>query len=105
MNFMNTHALVSSHLQDELASKITRAAYCMVKGDHKFRGWLKREGSLQRILDKSKKILVDYVDVPGEIDIPPSCTMDMFYTEIVVEGRKFLFPLEVALENKTKDVE
>ena len=67
--------------------------------------WLKHEGVLYRILDRSSKLLVDVVDVPGGVVIPPTCTLDLYYAEILIEGRRFMWSLEVSLESKARDAE
>ena len=65
--------------------------------------WLKREGLLYHILDRASKLLVDFVDVPGNVVIPLACTLDLYYAEILVEGRRFMWSLEVSLEGNTRD--
>lgn len=67
--------------------------------------WLRREGILYRILDRAGKLLVDFFDVPGGVVIPPACTLDLYYVEILVEGRRFMWSLEVSLEGNTRDAE
>ncbi|MCO5611907.1 hypothetical protein L7F22_066166 [Adiantum nelumboides] len=87
------------------SNKITRTSYGLVKGDHKFCSWIKREGTIYGILDRASKMLLDYVDEPDGVTILPSCTLELYYSAIVVEGRKFIFPIEVSLKIKNKDVE
>ncbi|MCO5604571.1 hypothetical protein L7F22_058739 [Adiantum nelumboides] len=65
---------------------------------------MKREGAIQRVLDGASTLLLDYVDVPGGITVPPASTLELYYGVVVMEARKFLFPLEVALESKNTEV-
>lgn len=67
--------------------------------------WLKREGTIQKVLDGASTLLQDYVDMPGGIIIPPATTLELYYGEILIEARKVLFPLEVSLGNKNNDAE
>lgn len=67
--------------------------------------WLRREGYLARVYERAAQLVSDFLDVPGGTIVPHDCTLGSYFDEIKFEARPYLYPLEVSLEAKTKDVE
>ncbi|KAI5077627.1 hypothetical protein GOP47_0007451 [Adiantum capillus-veneris] len=105
---LNLIALQDAPVQNKIhwislleADKITRGAYGLKKGDHVFR----IEGFLARVFERAFQIVSDLMDVPGVVPLPHDSTLTFYFEEIKFEARPFLFPIEVSLGAKTKDVE
>ncbi|KAI5076304.1 hypothetical protein GOP47_0008369, partial [Adiantum capillus-veneris] len=83
------------------ADKITRSVYGLKKGDHVFR----IEGFLARVFQRAFQIVSDLLDVPAVVPLQHDCTLAFYFEEIKFEARPYLFPIEVSLGVKTKDID
>ncbi|MCO5610107.1 hypothetical protein L7F22_064342, partial [Adiantum nelumboides] len=106
LNLIALHdALVQNKIQWILlleSDKITRAAFGLKKRDHPFRQWL---GYLAHIFERATQLVADYLDVQRGAPLSHDCTFMSYFEEIKFEARPYLFPMEVSLEAKTKEVE
>ncbi|KAI5055425.1 hypothetical protein GOP47_0028946 [Adiantum capillus-veneris] len=105
---LNLIALQDAPVQNKIhwislleADKITRGTYGLKKGVHVFR----IEGFLARVFERAFQTVSDLMDVPGVVPLPHDSTLTFYFEEIKFEARPILFPIEVSLGAKTKDVE
>lgn len=55
--------------------------------------------------DRALQLVTDVLGTCEDVVLSHDCTLMFYFEEIKLEARPFLFPLEVSLEMRTKDVE
>ncbi|MCO5567253.1 hypothetical protein L7F22_020942 [Adiantum nelumboides] len=86
------------------ADMVIRMAYGLGKSEAAFREWLRREGFFARIYDRANHMVTDFLDVLGGVDLSHDCTLGFYFDEIKHEARPYLYPKEVELEGRRKEV-
>ncbi|KAI5082090.1 hypothetical protein GOP47_0001833 [Adiantum capillus-veneris] len=109
---INLIAIVDAPIQNKLlwlslleADNLTKTAYGIKKGDAAYRTWLRREGLLARVYDRALQLVTYMLGTCGDIVLSADCTFMFYFEEIKLEAMPHLFPLEVSLEMRTKDVD
>lgn len=60
---------------------------------------------MARVFDRASQLVADMLGTCGDVDLSPDNTLSLYFEEIKLEARPYLFPLEVSLEMRTKDAD
>lgn len=60
---------------------------------------------MARVYDRASQLVTDMLGACGNVELLPDDTLALYFEDIKLEARPYLFPLEVSLEMRTKDVD
>lgn len=65
---------------------------------------------MARVYDRASQLVIDMLGTCGDVVLSPDNTLTLYFEEIKLEARPYLFPLEVSLvevslEMRTKDAD